>query len=79
MFSQLCGQIAALEHLVLALVSEHPNRGAVQATFLRQTERNAALDLYSNQPEQFLEGFSVRQKMLADILAAYTANQDGPS
>ena len=67
---KLYGQIAALEHLVLALYEAHPNKSAVQADFLRQTERNAGLDLYSTQPEPFLEGFSIRQKLLAERLAA---------
>ena len=71
--NQLYGQLAALEQLVLALLSAHPNKRAVQAAFLRQTERNTALDLYSTQPETFLEGFSIRQKILADVLAVYIA------
>lgn len=72
--AQLSGQFAALEHLVLALLSAHPDKLAVRAAFLRQTERNAALDLYSTQPEAFLEGFSIRQKILAGVLSAYVAN-----
>ena len=75
-FAQLYGQFAALEHLVLALLISSPNKRAIQAAFLRQTERNAALDLYSTQPEAFLEGFAIRQKILADVLSVYIANQD---
>ena len=51
--NNLYGQLAALEHLVLALLVEHPNKGAVQAEFLRQTEENATHDLYSTRPESF--------------------------
>jgi hypothetical protein len=75
--SQLCGQFAALEHLVLALLAEHLNKRQGQASFLKRTARNATLDLYSMQPEAFLEGFSARQKMLVDILEAYFSNQNG--
>lgn len=75
-FAQLYGQFAALESLVLALLIAHPNKPAVQTAFLRQTEHNAALDLYSTQPEAFLEGFAIRQKILADVLSVYIANQD---
>jgi len=72
----LRGQFAALEHLVIALLGAHPNKNEVQAIFLRQTEMNAAHDLYSTMPEAFLNGFSRRQKMLADLVAAYIANQE---
>jgi hypothetical protein len=71
----LRGQFAALEHLVMAMLAAHPNKTEVQAIFLRQTEMNAARDLYSTSPEAFLNGFSRRQKMLADLIAAYIASQ----
>ncbi len=73
--SQLCGHIAALEHLVVALYLANSQKNEVQAIFARQTERNAALDLYSDQPEEFLKGFSVRQEILADLLSAGAAGK----
>lgn len=68
--SQLYGQIAALEHLVVALYLATPHKSEVQTIFTRQTERNAALDLHSDQPEEFLKGFSMRQEILAELLSA---------
>jgi hypothetical protein len=73
--SQLYGQIAALEHLVVALYLAKPNKSEVQTIFTRQTERNAALDLYSDQPEEFLKGFSIRQTILAELLSAGAAGK----
>jgi hypothetical protein len=73
--SELYGQVAALEHLVVALYLVNPQKSEVQAIFIRQTERNAALDLYSDQPKEFLKGFSFRQKILADLLAEGAASK----
>ncbi len=73
--SQLYGQIAALEHLVVALYLANPHKSEVQTIFTRQTERNVALDLYSDQPEEFLKGFSIRQNILAEFLSAGAASE----
>jgi len=71
---QLYGQVSALEHLVLALYRAHPNKSAVQEDFLRKTEHNATLDLYTTRVEEFLDGFRIRHKILADVMAANIAN-----
>ena len=68
-FSYLRGQLAALEHLVLAMYDAHPNKVAVQAEFLRQTAQNADLDLATTTPEAFLQGFAFRVKHLAENLS----------
>ncbi len=65
----LSGQLAALEHLILAMYDAHPGKGKVQAEFLRQTTQNADLDLATTAPEAFLQGFAFRVKRLTENLA----------
>lgn len=72
-FNDLYGQFAALEHLVLAMYEAHPNKVAVQVEFLRQTTRNADLDLATTRSEAFLEGFAIRAKILSKNIAMRNA------